>query len=281
MVYFLAYCFHTGTYDEQQFASLPGIGHTREKKMLSRRAIDALKQSESVVVLTGAGVSAESGVPTFRRTGGLWREYSATSLAKPESFRADPKLVWEFYNYRREVLAPLTPNAGQYAIASLEDHFNRFTLITQNIDNLHRIAGSNEIVELHGNIWRVRCTNPGCERFTLAWENREVPIDPLPPQCDVCDSILRPHVVWFGEMLDPEQLRRALVAVDDCDYLIVAGTSAVVQPAASMPMTASRGGAFVLEVNPEPTEISPYMNEAVQEPSGVALPRLLEAAFGG
>ena len=249
--------------------------------MFSQRAIDALEEAESVVVLTGAGVSAESGVPTFRGAGGLWREYSATSLATPEAFRADPKLVWEFYNYRREVLEPLTPNPGHYAIASLEERFARFTLITQNIDNLHRVAGTREIVELHGNIWRVRCTNPGCERYTLAWENRDVPVDPLPPKCEACESLLRPHVVWFGEMLDPEQLRRSLVAVDDCDYLIVAGTSAAVQPAASMPMTASRGGAFVLEVNPEPTDISPYMSEAVQEPSGVALPRLLEAAFGG
>ena len=251
------------------------------KPMFSQRAIDTLKEAESLVVLTGAGVSAESGVPTFRGAGGLWREYSATSLATPEAFRDDPRLVWEFYNYRREALTPLAPNPGHYAIASMEERFARFTLITQNIDNLHRVAGTREIVELHGNIWRVRCTNPGCERATLAWENREVPLDPLPPKCEACENLLRPHVVWFGEMLDSEQLRRAMVAVDDCDYLIVAGTSAVVQPAASMPMTASRGGAFVLEVNPEPTEISPYMSEAVQEPSGVALPRLLEAAFGG
>ena len=261
--------------------SQPSGERTMEKPMFSQEAIDALRNAQSVAVLTGAGVSAESGVPTFRGAGGLWREYSATSLATPEAFRGDPKLVWEFYNYRREVLAPLLPNAGHYAIASMEERFARFTLITQNIDNLHRVAGTREIVELHGNIWRVRCTNIGCERYTLAWENREAPLDPLPPKCEACENLLRPHVVWFGEMLDPEQLRRAMVAVDDCDYLIVAGTSAVVQPAASMPMLASRGGAFVLEVNLEPTDISPYMSEAVQEPSGVALPRLLEAAFGG
>ena len=249
--------------------------------MFSQEAIDALRNAQSVAVLTGAGVSAESGVPTFRGAGGLWREYSATSLATPDAFHGDPKLVWEFYNYRREVLAPLLPNAGHYAIASMEERFARFTLITQNIDNLHRVAGTREIVELHGNIWRVRCTNIGCERYTIARENREAPLDPLPPQCEACGHLLRPHVVWFGEMLDPEQLRRAMVAVDDCDYLIVAGTSAVVQLAASMPMVASRGGAFVLEVNLEPTDISPYMSEAVQEPSGVALPRLFEAAFGG
>ena len=136
--------------------------------MFSQRAIDALKEAESLVVLTGAGVSAESGVPTFRGAGGLWREYSATSLATPEAFRDDPRLVWEFYNYRREVLTPLAPNPGHYAIASMEERFARFTLITQNIDNLHRVAGTREIVELHGNIWRVRCTNLGCERATLS-----------------------------------------------------------------------------------------------------------------
>ena len=149
--------------------------------MFSQEAIDALRNAQSVAVLTGAGVSAESGVPTFRGAGGLWREYSATSLATPDAFRDDPKLVWEFYNYRREVLAPLLPNAGHYAIASMEERFARFTLITQNIDNLHRVAGTREIVELHGNIWRVRCTNPGCERYTIARENREAPLDPLPP----------------------------------------------------------------------------------------------------
>ncbi len=249
--------------------------------MFSRRAIDALRDAHSVAVLTGAGVSAESGVPTFRGAGGLWRTYSATSLATPEAFHADPRLVWEFYDHRRQTLAPLSPNPGHYALAEMEGRLAQFTLITQNIDDLHGVAGAREIVELHGNIWRVRCTNPGCERYTLAWENREVPLDPLPPRCEACEHPLRPHVVWFGEMLDPEQLRRALVAVDDCDYLIVAGTSAAVQPAASMPMAAARNGAFVLEVNPEATDISPYVSEAVEAPSGVALPRLLESAFGG
>lgn len=249
--------------------------------MFSPKAIDAFRSAKSLVVLTGAGVSAESGVPTFRGAGGIWRSRSATSLATPEAFRENPRLVWEFYAHRREVLAPLSPNPGHYAVAAMEERFARFTLITQNIDSLHRAAGTREIVELHGNIWRVRCANPGCGRAARPWENRDVPLSPLPPLCEACGGFLRPHVVWFGEMLDPEQLRRAMAAVNDCDCLLVAGTSAVVQPAASMPMAAARGGAFTLEVNPEPTEISPWMSEAVAAPSGAALPRLLEAAFGG
>lgn len=249
--------------------------------MFSSRAIDALRCAESVVVLTGAGVSAESGVPTFRGAGGLWRAHSATSLATPEAFRANPRLVWEFYNHRRETLAPLSPNPGHYAIAALEARCPRFTLLTQNIDNLHRVAGAREIVELHGNSWRVRCTNPGCPRAGRSWENRQVPLDPLPPLCAACGALLRPGVVWFGEALGAEELRRAMVAVDDCDYLIVAGTSALVQPAASMPLAAARGGAFTLEVNLEATEVSPHVSETVEAPSGTALPRLLEAAFAG
>lgn len=249
--------------------------------MFSREAVEALRRAEAVVVLTGAGVSAESGVPTFRGADGLWRSYSATSLATPEAFAADPKLVWEFYNWRRELLAPLKPNPGHFAVAALEERIPRFTLVTQNIDNLHRVAGSRSLIELHGNIWQVQCSNPGCEKALLPLENRQVPIEPLPPACEACGAPLRPHVVWFGEMLDPENIRASMIAVENCDYLIVAGTSAVVQPAAAMPVAARRSGAFVLEVNPEATEISGLLNESVQAPSGEALPRLVEAAFGG
>lgn len=249
--------------------------------MFGQAAITALQSARSVVVLTGAGVSAESGVPTFRGAGGLWRTYQTTSLATPEAFSRDPKLVWEFYNYRREVLKPLEPNPGHYAIATLEERAPNFTLITQNIDNLHRLAGTKNLVELHGNIWRVRCTNPTCQNSKNPQENRKVPMDPLPPSCEECGSLLRPHIVWFGEMLDPEAIRSAIKATQECDFFIVAGTSAVVQPAAGMPVLARQEGAFVLEVNPEQTELSGAMNESIQEKSGTALPNLLEAAFGG
>ena len=249
--------------------------------MFSREAITALQSARSVAVLTGAGVSAESGVPTFRGAGGLWRTYQATSLATPEAFSSDPKLVWEFYNYRREVLAPLEPNPGHFAIAALEAQVSDFTLVTQNIDNLHRVAGTKNLIELHGNIWRVRCANPACENAASPRDNRDVPVDPIPPVCEACGDLLRRHIVWFGEMLDPKALSGAARAIEACDFFIVAGTSAVVQPAAGMPLAARRAGAFVLEINPERTDLSEALNESVQEASGEALPRLIEAAFGG
>ncbi len=249
--------------------------------MFSQDAVAALRRARSVAVLTGAGVSAESGVPTFRGAGGLWRSFRATELATPEAFARDPKLVWEFYDWRRGLLAPLQPNPGHYAIAAIEGRAPRFHLVTQNIDNLHRRAGTKSLTELHGNIWRVRCTNHECEGAGLPEENRQVPLDPLPPRCGRCRGLLRPHVVWFGEMLDPEDVRAAALAVEGCDFMVVAGTSAAVQPAASMPLLARRAGAFVLEVNPERTELSDFLDESVQVPSGEALPRLAEAAFGG
>lgn len=249
--------------------------------MFSQQTIEALRGSQSVVVLTGAGVSAESGVPTFRGAGGLWRTYNALSLATPEAFASDPKLVWEFYNYRREVLSPLKPNPGHFAIAAIEARVQRFTLVTQNIDNLHREAGSKNVVELHGNIWQMRCSNIRCEDAYKPSENRQVPLDPLPPVCGRCDAYLRPNIVWFGEMLNPDDMKSAMRAVAGCDMLIVAGTSAVVQPAASMPVIARQSGAYVLEVNPESTDISGLLNDCVQGTSGIVLPRLVEAAFGG
>ncbi|MEK6712407.1 MAG: NAD-dependent deacylase [Nitrospinota bacterium] len=249
--------------------------------MFSREAVERLRRARSVAVLTGAGVSAESGVPTFRGAGGLWRSHNPLTLASVQAFARDPKLVWEFYNWRREVLAPLKPNPGHYALAAIEARAPRFTLVTQNVDNLHRAAGSANLIELHGNLWRVRCSNMDCGEAFLPREDRRVPIEPLPPVCGRCGSLLRPHIVWFGEMLDPENLRSAALAAKECDYMIVAGTSGAVQPAASMPLAAMRAGAYVVEVNPEPTELSGLLSECVQAPSGQALPRLAEAAFGG
>ncbi|MDA1000777.1 MAG: NAD-dependent deacylase [bacterium] len=249
--------------------------------MFSQAAITALRAARHLAVLTGAGVSAESGVPTFRGAGGLWRNHDALSLATPEAFARDPKLVWEFYNYRREVLAPLDPNPGHYALVALEKKLPGFSLITQNIDNLHRIAGGENLFELHGNIWQIRCTDPRCENTQTPIENRQVPIEPLPPRCGKCGALMRPNIVWFGEMLDGRVLRSALAAVSACDFFIVAGTSAAVQPAASMPIMARQAGAFVIEINPEETALSALVNESLQSPSGTALPRLFEAAFGG
>lgn len=236
-----------------------GISELKEK----------LWQARQVVVLTGAGISAESGVPTFRGEGGLWKRYSVMELATPEAFARDPKLVWEFYNWRRELLAPLSPNPGHYALAEMQHRIPRFKLVTQNIDGLHRKAGSTDIIELHGNLWWVRCT--GCNK---PMEDLRAPL-PEMPECPSCGALLRPHVVWFGEMLDPQVLNAAYEAIGNCDLMIVIGTSGTVQPAASMGVQAKRSGATVAEVNLEPTPYSDIYHISISGKSGEILPQLL------
>jgi NAD-dependent deacetylase len=229
---------------------------------------EKLAGAERVVVLTGAGISAESGVPTFRGQDGLWRQYRATELATPEAFADNPGLVWEFYNWRREVLAPLHSNPGHLALTAMEKRFPQFTLITQNIDGLHQTAGSQKIIELHGNIWWVRCT--GCGDLT---EDRRVPLPEL-PTCGSCGALLRPHVVWFGEMLDPMILEQGHRALETCQVMMVVGTSGVVQPAASMGATARRRGAFVAEINLEATPYTGVYDLSILGKSGEVLPLL-------
>lgn len=240
---------------------------TNEEKI--RLLSERLAECERVAVLTGAGISAESGVPTFRGQGGLWRQYRATELATPEAFAENPRLVWEFYNWRREVLAPLHPNPGHQALAAMEGRFAQFTLITQNIDGLHQTAGSREMIELHGNIWWVRCT--GCGQTT---EDRRVPLPEL-PACPSCGGLLRPNVVWFGEMLDPKILDQVYRTLEACQLMLVVGTSGVVQPAASMGATAKRRGAFVAEINLEPTPYTDIYSLSILGKSGEVLPRLV------
>ncbi len=230
---------------------------------------ERIGRAKGITVLTGAGISAESGVPTFRGQDGLWRQYRAMDLATPEAFARDSKLVWEFYNWRRELLTPLKPNPGHFALAELEKKAPHFTLITQNIDGLHHVAGSGNVVELHGNIWWVRCT--GCGRMS---EDRTVPLPEL-PACSACGGLLRPNVVWFGEMLDPEILEKAYAATLACQVMMVVGTSGVVQPAASMGMNAKRQGAFVVEINLEPTPYTGTYDLSIQGKSGEILPLLL------
>ncbi len=230
---------------------------------------EKLRGAGSVAVLTGAGISAESGVPTFRGEGGLWKQYRAMDLATPEAFLRDPKLVWEFYGWRREVLAPLSPNPGHYALAELERRVPHFTLITQNIDGLHRKAGSKNILELHGNIWWVRCTHCG-----VLVEDRTMPLPEL-PKCGSCEGLLRPHVVWFGEMLDTEILDKAYEAINGCDVMMVVGTSGTVQPAASMGLVARKRRAMVAEINLEPTPYADAYEVSITGKSGEILPQLL------
>ncbi len=231
---------------------------------------DRLARAQRVVVLTGAGISAESGVPTFRGEGGLWRQHRALDLATPQAFARDPRLVWEFYNWRREVLGPLEPNPGHNALVKLEQRVPQFTLITQNIDGLHARAGSRNMLELHGNIWHVRCL--GCGKVA---EDRSVL--PLMPRCPGCGALLRPHVVWFGESLDPSILSTAFEAVQHAEIVMVIGTSGTVEPAASMGMVAKRKGACLVEINLEPTPFTTLYDTSILGKSGEILPMICES----
>lgn len=232
-------------------------------------ARSALAKAGSVAVITGAGISAESGVPTFRGEGGLWRNFRAEELATPGAFARDPKLVWEWYDWRRGLIAPLAPNAGHLAVAAMERKFGEFLLITQNVDGLHRAAGSGRMVELHGNIWHTRCTRDG----TVA-ENRETPLKEIPPRCS-CGAMLRPHIVWFGESLDQGDIDRAVEACRGCDVAIVAGTSSVVYPAAGLSGVAKESGAFVIEVNIEDTPATSAVDVHLRGKCGEILPLLV------
>ncbi|MEJ2013234.1 MAG: NAD-dependent deacylase [Anaerolineales bacterium] len=205
-----------------------------------------------LVILTGAGISAESGVPTFRGAGGLWKNHRSEDLATPQAFARDPGLVWSFYAWRRELLQNCLPNKAHTLLAQLEEQFE-LTLITQNVDGLHQQAGSLHLIELHGNIWRLRCTN--CER---RWEDRRVPLRPSPPICEVCGAIARPDVVWFGERLPADTLNEAAQRAGEARTFAVIGTSAQVYPAAGLALLARQAGANLVEINPEPTPISKY-----------------------
>ncbi len=253
----------------------------------------ALAEARRVVVLTGAGVSAESGIPTFRGAGGLWRRFSATDLATPRAWSRDPGLVWEFYNYRRALMRDKQPNPAHRALVCLEqrcaDARRDFVLITQNIDGLHGIAGSRNVLPLHGSLWLIRCLDCG-----TVVESREVPITPAfagsgspdpdfearsftrdeLPHCS-CGGIQRPHVVWFGEPLDMSILSQAQEAATRCDLLLVVGTSAQVYPAASMIPIARRAGATTVEVNLEATSATDSVDLHFQGKAGEVLPALL------
>jgi NAD-dependent deacetylase len=232
-----------------------------------------LAAASRVVVLTGAGVSAESGVPTFRGPEGLWRRYRPEQLATPEAFARDPKLVWEWYEWRRGVIAGLRPNAAHLALASLESRLPGFLLVTQNVDGLHAVAGSRRLVELHGSLWRTRCVN-AC---SPASEDRRCPLPDLPPRCGGCGATLRPDVVWFGEPLDGAALRLAFEEAAAAEAVLVIGTSSLVYPAAALPEAALASGAFVVEVNPEPTGLSDRAHASFRARAAEIVPSLLEA----
>ena len=232
-------------------------------------ARERLAAAQSVAVLTGAGISAESGIPTFRGAGGLWNNYRAEDLATPEAFARDPRLVWEWYNWRREVIAKANPNPAHRALVKLEIAKPGFTLITQNVDGLHDLAGSGRMLKLHGDIWRLRCTACGSN-----WPDRRATLPKLPPHC-ACGGLARPGVVWFGEPLPEGMMKEAEHAVAACQVFLVIGTSAVVYPAAGLVPYAKQNGATVIEINPEPTAFSDLVDFAFQMPAGELLPQLV------
>ncbi len=229
-----------------------------------------LANAQSITVLTGAGISADSGVPTFRGADGLWKNFRAEDLATPQAFERDPRLVWQWYNWRRELIATKQPNEAHKAIVELERRCQDFWLMTQNVDGLHRDAGSQKLSEIHGNIWKVRCTGCG-----LVDNNRDVPIAIL-PSCLRCGSLLRPHIVWFGESLSPDDLDDCSRALKHCDVLLVIGTSGVVYPAAGFASVAKEAGAFVAEINLDPTPQAALVDIALQGHAKNVVPLLLE-----
>lgn len=237
-----------------------------------QRAVTALRQAQRVAVLTGAGVSAESGVATFRGSGGLWEGHRIEEVATPQAFEINPTLVWRFYNLRRAGLRAVCPNPGHYALARMEQHWygDRFAVVTQNIDGLHRAAGSQRVLEIHGNLARVRCTSCG----TTTDRGCE-PLADL-PKCHDCGALLRPDVVWFNEMLPEDIWTESCEQVGRCDCFLVVGTSAVVYPAAGLIGLAHRAGAAVIEVNLEPTEARVHGTIGLYGPSGVILPQLVQ-----
>ena len=238
---------------------------------IPERLIEKLSQAKSVGILTGAGISAESGVPIFRGESGLWRKFSPEELANFDAFMQNPDMVWEWYNYRRMIIEEVNPNPGHFALVELEKMFSSFVVITQNVDNLHQRAGSKNVVELHGNILRNRCLS--CGRIV---ESKSLNFSEGAPRCPHCGGMLRPDVVWFGEMLPEEAVQKAYRAAETCDVFMVLGTSAVVYPAASFPEIAFRQGAFIVEINPETTPVTDFAHVSLRGKTGEILPRIVE-----
>jgi NAD-dependent deacetylase len=225
------------------------------------RASERLRTARRVTVVTGAGVSAASGVPTFRSADGLWSNFRVEELATAAAFARDPRLVWEWYEWRRNRIAACEPNRAHEVLAAWSRRYPKFTLVTQNVDGLHERAGTRNLVRFHGSIWELSCWR-SCAASPARWRDDTTPLPEVPPRCPHCGGLARPGVVWFGEAIDPAVLEESLAALD-CDVCLVVGTSAVVYPAAGLADEARRRGAFTIEINPEPTDATPRFDLAI------------------
>lgn len=236
---------------------------------MTELVISKLKEAKKIIFVTGAGISQESGIPTFRGSDGLWRKYDPMQLATIDAFYDDPKLVWEWYEERRSNILEAKPNPGHLAIARLEE-LKEVIVLTQNIDGLHQRAGSSKVLELHGSIIRIKCTK--CDfkdEIQSKFEN-------LPPKCNNCGNILRPDVVWFGEALPQDVWQKAIDYSSSCDVMIITGTSLIVSPANTLPLYAKQNDAMLIEVNPEKTIMSDDMDFSLRTTSAKGLPELLK-----
>jgi len=245
------------------------------QRAIPDQVVASVRSARHIAVLTGAGMSAESGIPTFREAQtGLWARYRAEDLATPQAFQKNPRRVWEWYAWRREIISKADPNPGHRALAELEarmrDRGAGFTLITQNVDGLHQRAGSRNVTELHGNILRTKCSVEN--ELVEMWQEG----DETPPRCPKCGGLLRPDVVWFGESLPPEALEIAWSAAQTSQVFLSIGTSSLVEPAASLPFVALKSGALVIEINPNETPLSSSSNYLLRSPVGAILPLLVE-----
>lgn len=240
------------------------------------QAAAKIASSERLIVLTGAGISKESGIPTFRDAlDGLWAKYDPTELATPTAFERNPKLVWDWYAYRRALVERCQPNPGHYALAQLDDLIPHCVVITQNVDGFHALAGSSDVIELHGNIKRYKCSR-ACKGSPTLVSIDQYQVDQV-PLCPHCEGLLRPDVVWFGENLPQYALYRAIDLVQNADILLVVGTSGMVNPAAAIPGIARQHGASVIDVNPQSDNFLDVVEIFIQAPSGEALPVLVNA----
>jgi NAD-dependent deacetylase len=281
---YIATVFSKATGDDDDFVVINSIsGGPSHVSSLDKKLIKALRAATRVVILTGAGVSAESGIPTFRdKQTGLWENFDAAELATPYAFERDPALVWGWYEWRRQLVLKSEPNAAHNAIAAMADRVPHFTLITQNVDDLHERAGSCNVLHLHGELSRPYCES--CHQ--LYTHPTQIPPPPSdgarlePPRCIICGAQIRPGVVWFGENLPQDQWTAARDAAQHCDVFLVVGTSSLVQPAASLTDMAANAGATTIQVNPNPTDADSSVTFTLRGPAGTVLPQLVSETWG-